>query len=693
MGYNPKTGLYTIEPTNFVNTNEFIRSALYFKKHGYYTKAHPKYDKRDYDQYWDEEERRRRYGYSVGGVTITGEHYGFLNFAQIQRTINPDDTAGVIKNHTLARKVGHKAIDFPDFWDGHYHWFRAKRSARKHGLHLLGGKSRRKGFSYVGAWSAANNADLHPGKTTVIGAFDNKYLIRGNGTMSMARKYLDFINKYTAWRKGRLINTKDTIKLGYKLRGRDEEYGYLSEILALSFKDNADASAGKDIWEVDLEELGVFPNLSETLDILLPTLEDGDTITGQFIGWGTGGTKNANWEAFEEIFYNPLSKGCMAFDNIWDEGGKGTSVGFFFPYVQNLVPYMDKNGNSDIKTATEVFNVRLEKQKTITKDASSFLLWKGQRANCPADAFSRSSANIFTSPELSEHIRRVKNDPDIKYLARVGTLIRGERGIRLATNEELIGQRLPYHLPLSYPNKNDDWHGAFVEWQPPYRDPKTGIIPKGLYRVWNDPYAVDKNNEDITMRDSMGATYVYERVNPWSPSRGDILVACYVGRPGLMDTYNEQLLRICEYYGGYDRMCMFENDRGDVKPFFKAKGKINLLADEPEITWKTELQSKKTGRTKGININTPRKGNGVVYFRDWLYTPRGVDSEGNMKLNLHYIYDLPLLLELEKWNLKGNFDRVSAMIVGMFDMKEEFSKEITAPQVPNEHDFFNRPLF
>lgn len=697
MGYNPVTGLYTIDSTPFVNTAEFSRTAQYFKKHGVYTHLHPVYDKLEYDAFWDEEEKRRRHGYSVGGVTITGEHYGFLNFNQILRTTDVTDTQGVLKDYVSARKIGTKNLDFPNFWDGHYHWFHARKLSRQLGLHLIGGKSRRKGFSYVGAWCAANNYDLYPNRTTIIGAFDNKYLVRGDGTMALAKKCLNFLNLHTDWNKSRLINLKDHIKSGYKLKGRDEEQGFLSQILAVSFKDNPDAGAGKDAYEVDLEELGIFPNLEQVLGIMLPTLSAGTTITGQLIGWGTGGTKNANWEAFENVYYNPKKYGFLAFENIWDEGTKGQGVGFFFPYIQNLEPDgMDKDGNSLLDKALEISNREREERKKNTTDVASYTLYVGQYANKPSEAFSRSITNIFASKELSDQISLVKNDPLIRNLARVGQLIRTDKGVKLFTNEVLESQGIPVHAPVNvYPHKSDqDVTGCVVEWQPPYRDPRTGKIPVGMYRIWNDPYAHDKNKEDITMRDSLGATYVYERVNPYSSTRGDILVASYIGRPETLDAYNETLLRLCDYYGGEDGMLLFENERGDVRRYFKERKRENLLADEPEITWKKELQSAKTGRTKGILINPIRKGTGAVYYRDWLYRVRGIDDNGIPKLNLHYIYDLGLLQELEKWNLKGNFDRVSAQIVGQFDMKEEIEKEIHIENDSDVVDFFNgRGLF
>ena len=49
---------------------------------------------------------------------------------------------------------------------------------------------------------------------------------------------------------------------------------------------------------------------------------------------------------FESMFYNPEAYNIYAFDNVWDEGSSGTTCGFFHPSFQNLVGFMDKDGNS-----------------------------------------------------------------------------------------------------------------------------------------------------------------------------------------------------------------------------------------------------------------------------------------------------------------------------------------------------------
>lgn len=702
-------GHYVMEDIAFCNTSEFTATGRFFKQHGEYCKA-PK-NSRDFKEFWDIEEERRRNGMSLPGkilydakgnvsmqeVKITGEHYGFLNYARIKRVKDEDVKAlrqFVIKDSHLlkhTKKVGKKDYDFPSFIDGQYHWFKAKQFAQSIGLHLVMCKARRKGFSYMEGWDSADTINMIPFCTVLIGAYDYKYITLGNQMMGMAKSYLDFLELYTDFGRGFLKEGLDHIKLGYKKSETGQiEYGYKSELVALSFMNNADAAAGKDGIKIKLEECGKFPNLKEALDITLSTTEDGSIKTGFITMFGTGGTKDANWADFESIFYNPEANGCMMFDNIWDDGTKGTPCGFFYPQEMGDPLYVDEHGNSLKEQSLESFEKEKALQKKV-KTNSEFLKWVGQRARNGKEAFANGSDNIFPAIEILDQLQRVEHDPDFKYLPRTGVLMRGEDGIKFKHNSHLQALGQTIHDPVfNFPLKDkQDVYGCYVEWVSPFRDPQTGKIPKGLYRIWNDPYAHDKDKKDLTIKHSLGATYVYERVNNITSGKGDYLVACYVGRPERMDDYNENLLKMADYWNAE---IMFENDRGDVKGFAARKKKLHLLADEPDLEWVKELKGK-ANRDKGMNMTTKRKEKGAVYLRDWLTEPRGKDKNGYTKTNLHYIYDPALLRELLKWNLKGNFDRVSALLIGMYDMKECFDKEIKTPKAHDPNDFFERPLF
>ena len=84
------------------------------------------------------------------------------------------------------------------------------------------------------------------------------------------------------------------------------------------------------------------------------------------------------------------------------------------------------------------------------------------------------------------------------------------------------------------------------------------------------------------------------------------------------------------------------------------------------------------------------KKQATQYLRDWLLTAREINEKGEFELNLHKIYSIPLLEEILKFSYDGNFDRVSALLVGMLYKKELLLK----PQaLLNEKSIYDDTFF
>ena len=159
----------------FLNTEEFSKAGKYFLEHGTYTHLHPIYDEEEYNAYWDEEERRRKEGhtlpcslvknkdgsYVLQDLHITGEHYGYLNFAPIKRVAK--ETLREIERRVregldISDIADKKVTSLPQFFDSDYYYFKALDLAREKGKHMVVAKARRKGYSYKNGWVAANRA-------------------------------------------------------------------------------------------------------------------------------------------------------------------------------------------------------------------------------------------------------------------------------------------------------------------------------------------------------------------------------------------------------------------------------------------------------------------------------------------------------------------------------------------------------
>jgi hypothetical protein len=702
----------------FIDIDVFRQPALTFKETGSYCPFHPEFDVHGYKIYWDTIEYRRKNGMTAYAgidqddkpvkVWIPGKHYGFLNFAPINRVVDDDDSLSnekdfedkadddelsLIKLENLIKelnvrdtRVAKKTVDFPQFFDGQYHIILHKYISRLLGKNCWFAKARRKGMSYYNSFDLFDDIDLNPFVSVILAAHDKKYLTQGKGLMRMLYTYSDFSNKFTDFSKKRLVSNKEHLKFGYRLEGTTEERGYLSEALAVSAMNNPDVTIGKDAYQLAYEEMGKFPNWKESYNVTTSTAEAGEYKTGHICGWGTGGTEEANWTDFEDVIYNPTTYDGLACNNIWDDGKLGTPVAYFYAHVHALEGYMDYNGNTNFTAANKAFSERKAAKFRMLGDTEEFEKWCGQRANCPQEAFSKSSSNIFPRELILNARSKIVNNESMKYIARHGKLIRDNGIIRLMTNPEMKAMGVETHAPVTdFPRKKTtDIHGCIVEWVAPYRDPYTGRVPEGLYVGFQDPYAHDKFNKNITINDSLGATYIFENVNRFTPFGGGIPVASWVGRPPKMDYYNEQTVLLLEYYGA---KLMFENDRGDMKAYCQARKLLHLLYEEPELQFIKEV-SGKTGRGYGMHMTDKRIAKGAIYLKDLLMTPLS-----NGKLLIDYIFDLGFFDELLRWNLVGNFDRVSAWLIGCYIIKELEHIEINPPAPVNTTSLFNRVHF
>lgn len=674
-----------------VNTQEFRRSALHFKKYGYYTDTVP--GTPEYFAWWQEELRRCTEGYTVGDTTITGDHYFYLNYVQMK--VQAKTGKGSLT----------KAIDFPGFWDGDYEYFWLKEIARNGmdkqamldldlsttvhddwlngGHHLIVSKARRKGFSYKNAAMTCNLFNTKRSSYTLLCAFDKKFLYP-KGIMTMAAANMDFLNQNTAWGKRRQVIDKQNHKKASFLEyvnGQPIEKGYKSEVEAITFKDNPDAARGKDADLVIFEEAGAFNNLKDTYMATIPCVEDGGVTTGQMVVFGTGGDMEGGTVDFESMFYNPEPYNLLPVENMWDDGGDGTHCGWFFPSWRNKGPeYMDKDGNTLKDKALQAETVKRESVKKSAKDAKVYDKLITEYPWKPREAFLQMSGNMFPTGELVNHRNTITTKKALQGVGTNGHLIETGTGIKFKPD--------PNAYPVTkFPHqKGDNIEGCVVVYQAPYKD-ENGQVPNNLYFIAHDPYA-----HDSSQGNSLGSAYVFKRPNPWSKP-DDMIVASYVGRPDTQDDYNDNLFKLAEYYNA---KIGFENDRGNVIPYAKQHKKLHMLMEEVEIFDRSNgFRAKSLGRNYGMSMGSKhRKAQAVLYLRDWLKTKRSMGEDGVSKLNLHYIYDVGLIDELIKWNEKGNFDRASSLLVGMFFMQDLMTKPVVKKDEPDNHDsFFSRDFF
>ena len=633
------------------DTNRVRPAALTFLETGAYTSNIP--GTKDYFDFWDEERRRCLYGYTVDELSITGYHYFYLNYCPIDRAVDelmPDGTIQAKRERT-----------FPSFYDGDYEYFWEIDRARADNKHMIVLKARRKGYSYKAGSMLARNYFFVRNSKNFVFAGQKEYLI-GDGLLSKAWEFLSFIDDHTAWAQPRLRDREMSKMSGYKkkVNGVDIEMGMKSQIIGVSLKDNPDKVRGKAGELVFFEEAGSFPGLLKAWEVTMPTMRQGSKTLGMMVAFGTGGTEGADFEAMEEIFYNPAAYDCMEYENIWDEGAMGTKCGYFIPIQKNLDGFIDEQGNSMAQKAIEYEELAREKKKGAA-DHKSLDQYIAEHPYSPQEATLQVTANLFDIGSLQEQYNKVKAN-NLHSLGTVGDLKYAADGqIKFTINGDK-------RQIVKYPHRKDDnVEGGIVIYQAPYRN-SAGQVPRNLYVICHDPYGQNQSADST----SLGSAYVLKMTNNISQP-DDMIVASYVGRPSTTDEYNRNLFMLADYYG-----CKigFENDRGEVIAYAKRHRKLHKLQEEFEMLDKKELRSKTVKRQYGMHMTEARKRQGELYIRDWLITPRGKNEDGVHTLNLHKIYDPALLTELIKFNHKGNFDRVMSLMIGMYHTRELYNAEV-----------------
>lgn len=655
------------ENGRWLNSSVFRREAIRFKKYGYYCGHH--WGTPAWKDYWEEQLKRCKNGYEVDGHMITGHHYMYLNFCQIQIAADSGETG------KKRKKAAKKIESFPDFWDGDYDYYWSLEIARNGiskekleklklgvvphpdyldgGYHMVVGKSRRKGYSYKNGAISANYYNTERRAQVIIGASEKKFLYP-KGTMGMTSDYLNFINEHTGWRKSRdYVDKQDHKKASFrkKINGVDIEAGYQSEVFALTFKDNPDAARGKDAILVLLEEAGAFVNLKDAFAAIRPALTAGMYITGQIIIFGTGGDMEGGTEHFADMFYNPIAFGCMPFVNIWDDDAQNSVCGFYHPVTKNLEGFYDRQGNSDIEGATEFEMARRKKILDNSTSTGTYQKHIQEFSLKPSESFLTVSTNDFPVVELRAQLNKVKRENLMLIKGTPVNLSRIE-GIVRATPD--LERKL--NPIIHYKVKQTDLSSCPIIFEFPSNP------PKGLYKIGFDPY-----RQDQTTGVSLAAIYVYKTVQQGNYSK-NIIVAQYVGRPNTTDDCN----RIAEYLAElYNAEIMYENDVPDVKKYFERRKKLHLLAAQPDGVISKNVKNSKVARVYGCHMNEKLKDAGAKYIKQWLLTERDFDENGTVLLNLDFIYDVGLLEELILYNKKGNFDRVMALMQVMFQVEED----------------------
>jgi hypothetical protein len=710
----------------FVNTQCFREPAIYFEKYGRYDDGEPgtMYNR----DYWNTERDRCINGYEVAGVRISGYHYHYLNYTPIIIT-----TSSYGEVHDIKKVHADRVKGFPAFWDVDWLFFTCVDIAEfgvgavtstgiqqslsweqfnntplplnliptannlGGGHHMLWLKPRGVGFSWKCCGMAERNYACIRESNTFMLANDKTFLTE-DGLWSKWLTVYDWqiANAYGLGKRSEYIADRRNMHIEASIKVNGEKKGYLSSVIGVTLKDDWQKARGKRGKLILYEEFGKFPNANKAWGVNRRSMEEGNKVFGLMLGGGTGGTKDANFEALKEMFWDPAASNLLLFDNVYGEHKEeGKPVSLFTPATMNIA-FKDADGNSDQKTARAFYDNERELAKA-AKDQMKLLQVKAEDPYTPEEAVLVGGKNIFLTDALAAHMKYIETSGLYMNFPTAGKFSRVEVNDKWTLKFRPDPTLKPVY---KFPNKlNDSLEGAVLIYYEPYK--KNGRVPNNLYKICVDPY----EHEDST-GDSIGAIYVIEQPNNFTPTRGDVIVASYIGRPEEgQEKFNEILFQLAEYYGadnGNPYLIAFENDKpGDIGGYATRHRKLHYLADEFQLAFDEEIKTSLSSRRKwGVSMNSgkddKRRKQGDLFSKAWMYRVRSRTDDGQLVYNFHTVKDLGLLQEWCDYSLEGNRDRHSAFRVGVYH-QQELEYEETVPTLPMREDsvssFFNRDLF
>ena len=225
---------------------------------------------------------------------------------------------------------------------------------------------------------------------------------------------------------------------------------------------------------------------------------------------------------------------------------------------------------------------------------------------------------------------------------------------------------------------------------------------KGLYSITYDPVGVDKDKKEITNRHSHNSIKVWMNPHPINGMKQK-LVASYYGRPDRLEEADWICYCLARYYNCIGTTNV-EVNRGETVSNFRKWNALKYLSFEPLFVWDNSIEEK-YAKTYGYVISdagaSGKKLNALRLLKEFLYEEIGKDENGNPIRNFHMILDYQSILELKKWNVNGNYDRVSEMLLRGIEWKAREIKGVNelAERKPldedniDKYDILNRDWF
>lgn len=560
-GYRPITETQGLD----FDPSWFTEARDTFKRTGHYCSY--RFKSKPYNDFWKEQYRRCRDGYSVNGYTITGDNYFFLNFYTLP-TVKAGQKSG----------SGTKD-DFPIFFVSQYVFFHYFEMAKRLHLHAALMKARSIGFSEINASIATNMFITVRQSTTMITCYDDKKLKRTYRKFTHALTFLDSKTDGGMFRLRQLEDSALNKKSGRweNINGQKVASGFQSSVQGVNGSDPGNIRGDR----VDLliyDEAGSWPELTTAIVQGQELVEIQGIPRGIMMFGGTGGDSGKNLEGLRTIYYEPQAFKILPYRHNYSQTGETVLTGFFIPYfAQSLNPeYMDNRGVCNVKKFKETLQ---EERNKLAKIPAEYIKKCAERCWCAEEAFNLEGDNKFNKINIAEQlaqIRALKKAPPIErgyveYRFKDGAHVQQNiDGFKWIPNQNSKLQILEHPLWTLSPIKDEN---GKVIWNPPTEK------VRNLYVIGIDGIDIGAAQTSENTKDpSDFCLVVYKRAYGMEEPK---FVALYKDRPNDVRECYKIAIKLAQYYNA---VINIEATRQSIIPYARERKLLNLFMKRPRAT-------------------------------------------------------------------------------------------------------------
>lgn len=536
-----------------------------FKRTGHYCTY--RFKSKPYNDFWKEQYRRCRDGYTVNGYTVTGDNYFFLNFY----------TLPVVDKN---KKSGAGTTDdFPTFFASQYTFFHYYEMAKRLHLHCALMKARSIGFSEINAAIATNMFITIRQSFTIITCYDDKKLKRTYRKFTHALTFLDSKTDGGMFRLRQLEDSALTKKSGRweNVNGQKVASGFQSTVTGVNGSDPGNIRGDR----VDLiiyDEAGSWPDLTTAVIQGQELVEVQGIPRGIMMFGGTGGDKGKNLEGLRTIYYEPQAFKVLPYRHNYSQTGETVITGFFIPYfAQSLDPdYMDSRGvckEEEFKKALQ------EERNKLAHIPQEYVKKCAERCWNAEEAFNLEGDNKFNKINIAEQLARIralKQCPPIEtgfleYTFKEGKHVEENiNGFRWIPNQN--GKIKIIEHPLWNLSQKVDEEGKVI-WNPPSEK------IRNLYVIGVDGIDIGKaQTSEYTKDPSDFCLVVYKRAYGMEEPQ---FVAMYKDRPNDVREAYKIAIKLAQYYNA---VINIEATRQSIIPYARERKLLKLFMRRPRAT-------------------------------------------------------------------------------------------------------------